>query len=42
MKYVRLEQISPCLPIFETLASVQPFICNHHQTIKQDSGINVF
>ena len=30
-----LEQIPPYTSFFETFASNQPFICNHHWTIKK-------
>ena len=28
------------VPLFETFASNQPFICNSHQTMKQCEGLN--
>ena len=30
-----LERISPYISCFETFASNRPFICHHHQIIKQ-------
>ena len=34
-KYTILEWISPSISFSETFANSQPFICNHHQTIKK-------
>ena len=31
----------PLVSLFETFASNWPFICNHHQTIKQQEGKNI-
>ena len=40
-KYAILERTSPYISFFKTFTSNRPFICNHHQTIKQKYRTNI-